>query len=373
MKRKSLAGLVAAGMAAAVLAGCSSQGAQETTAAAQEAGTEGTQAESETAKESEAKAESGEEGTLKVVATSEDYVTLFDKFTEETGIETELLSMSSGEVLSKVKAEGGTPMADLWFGGGIDAFMGAKEDGLLEQVNFDEAKNLAPEYKDEDNYWFAKGITVVGFVVNNDIIEEKGLEIPKTWDDLTDPSYKGEILMSSPAISGTNYAVVNAILQTKGEEEGWKYFEDLNKNIEYYSKRGKDPLTKTVAGEFAVGISYLDREVDTLEEEQNITAVYPEDGIPYVPEGVAVFKNGEGAEAAKEFIEWFYSDDENLKMVADIDNKDTIKMVKPDIEGLELTFDTSILMDEDLSLFGSERENILAKWDELAGDKSENE
>ena len=138
--------------------------------------------------------------------------------------------------------------------------------------------------------------------------------------------------MSNPAISGTNYAVVNAILQAKGEEEGWNYFEELN-----------------------------------------MTAVYPEDGIPYVPEGVAVFKNSEGAEEAKEFIEWFYSDDENLKMVADIDNKDTIKMVKPDIEGLELTFDVESLMDEDLSLFGSQRETILAKWDELAGDKSENE
>ena len=179
--------------------------------------------------------------------------------------------------------------------------------------------------------------------------------------------------MSNPAISGTNYAVVNAILQAKGEEEGWNYFEELNKNIEYYSKRGKDPLTKTMAGEFAIGIAPMDREVDKLQEEQNMTAVYPEDGIPYVPEGVAVFKNSEGAEEAKEFIEWFYSDDENLKMAADIDNKDTIKMVKPDIEGLELTFDVESLMDEDLSLFGSQREAILAKWNELAGDKSENE
>ena len=42
--------------------------------------------------------------------------------------------------------------------------------------------------------------------------------------------------MSNPAISGTNYAVVNALLQTKGDEEGWKYFEALNKNVDYYSK-----------------------------------------------------------------------------------------------------------------------------------------
>ena len=175
MRKQSIAGFMAAGMAALMLAGCSTQSTQETTAAS-ETGAE-TKAESEASEaESEARDEAG--GTLRVVATSEDYVTLFDKFTQETGIETELLSMSSGEVLSKVKAEGGTPMADLWFGGGIDAFMGAKEDGLLQQVNFDEAANLAPEYKDADNYWFAKGITVVGFVVNNDIIEEKGLPRP---------------------------------------------------------------------------------------------------------------------------------------------------------------------------------------------------
>ena len=74
---------------------------------------------------------------MKVVATSENYVTLFDKFTEDTGVKVELLSMSSGEVLSKLRAEGGTPSADLWFGGGIDAFMSAKDDGLLEQVTFD--------------------------------------------------------------------------------------------------------------------------------------------------------------------------------------------------------------------------------------------
>ena len=176
MKKKSLAGIMTAGLAALMLAGCSSQGGQETTAASAESGA--AQESSAAAEETEAEAEEKKaDGTLKVVATSEDYVKLFDKFTEETGIKTELLSMSSGEVLSKIKAEGGTPMADLWFGGGIDAFMGAKEDGLLEQVNFDEAANLAPEYKDADNYWFAKGLTVVGFVVNNDIIEEKGLEI----------------------------------------------------------------------------------------------------------------------------------------------------------------------------------------------------
>lgn len=37
--------------------------------------------------------------TLNVVATSDKYVKLFDKFTEKTGAKVEFLSMSSGEVL----------------------------------------------------------------------------------------------------------------------------------------------------------------------------------------------------------------------------------------------------------------------------------
>ena len=294
------------------------------------------------------------EGTLKVVTTGDAYTPLFEKFTEEVGPEVEFISMSSGEVLSKFKAEGGTPAADLWFGGGIDA-----------------ADELADGFKDSDNYWFSKGVTVVGFIVNNDILKEKGLEAPKSWDDLTKEEYQGEVLMSNPAISGTNYAVVNALLQTKGEEKGWEYFEALNKNVDYYSKRGSDPSTKTAAGEVGIGITYINGTLDQLKEQADVDVIYPSDGMPYVPEGVAAFANAENTEAAKAFIKWFFSDDENMKMMAEIDHNNTCLLVKPSLKGLTLNFDESQLMKEDLSLFGSKRTEILDRWKTLMGDKGE--
>lgn len=310
-------------------------------------------------------------GTLNVLATSEVYVTLFEKFTSETGVKVEFLSMSSGEVLSKLTAEGGVPMADLWFGGGIDAFMQAKEEALLEQMEFEALNDFAPGFIDPDHFWISKGVTVVGFIVNNDILSRKNLPAPQSWDDLINPIYKGEILMSNPAISGTNYAVVNAILQKKGDGAGWKYFEALNKNIDYYSKRGKDPLTKTSASEVGIGITPLDRGTEKEEAEQNLTIIYPTDGIPYVPEGVAVFKNAANVKNAMAFVEWLFSNDENLILLADLDGKDTVKMVKPNINGLTLSFDVNTLMDEDLSLFGSKRTEILDKWNVMMGDKAE--
>ena len=176
--------------------------------------------------------------------------------------------------------------------------------------------------------------------------------------------------MSNPAISGTNYAVVNALLQTKGDA-GWDYFNKLNENITYYSKRGADPSTKVAAGEVAIGITYIDGTLDELKETADVSIVYPTDGMPYVPEGVAAFANAENTEAAKAFIEWFYSDDENMKQFAEIDQKNTCLLVKPGIKGLELDFDQSQLMKEDLSLFGKERTAILEKWNTLMGDKGE--
>ena len=209
-------------------------------------------------------------GTMKVVATGDVYGPLFDAFTADTGVEVECLSMSSGEVLSKLRAEGGTPSADLWFGGGIDAFMSAKDDGLLEPVTFDAAAELGDEYKDTEGYWYSKGITIVGFLLNNSLMEELGLTAPESWDDLTDSQYAGEIVMSNPAVSGTNYAVVNALLQAKGDE-GWNYFEALNNNIAYYGKRGSDPKNKVSAGEFAVGITYIGASIEQAAEENDLT------------------------------------------------------------------------------------------------------
>ena len=115
---------------------------------------------SDTAKVSDSQEIKKTGGSLKIVATSESYKDLFAKFESETGIKGEILSMSSGEVLSKLRAEGGTPSADVWFGGGIDAFIAAKNDNLLEKVDFEASKLLAPEYKDKDNYYFTYLVTL---------------------------------------------------------------------------------------------------------------------------------------------------------------------------------------------------------------------
>ena len=352
------------------------------TEAATEAGTEATVTEAADTEATETQTDDTEEAaddgvakdftgrTMNVVATSESYVPLFDKFTEETGAKVEFISMSSGEVISRVKAEGGTPMADLWFGGGLDAFMQAKEDGLLEQTDVPEAADVPAEFKDEEGYWYSKGLTIVGLLVNLDVLEDLGLDEPVNWKDLTDPQYKNEIIMSNPAISGTNYAFVKGMLELFGEEEGWAFFEALNENIPYYSKRGGDPKELTNQGEFAIGIIPADKSAHDLTEESNVKVLFGEEGIPWVPEGVAVFKGGEGADIAQEFINFMLRTD-NQEMIAEIDGKDGSQMVKPGVDGFALNVPAEKFVEQDLSTFGTQREAILERFTSIMGDKAQ--
>ncbi|MDK8502645.1 ABC transporter substrate-binding protein [Aerococcus sp. UMB1112A] len=306
---------------------------------------------------------------LRVVTTSERYTPFFDKFTEETGIPVEFLSMSSGEVLSRMEAEQGEPMADLWFGGGLDAFISAKDKGLLEQYQSEAVETLPEAYRDPDGYWLSKGLTVGGLLVNDQVLEELGIEKPTTWEDLTKPEYKDEIIMSDPAVSGTMYAIVKGLLDQKGESDGWAYWQAVDANIPFYGKRGKDPEEKTAAGEFAIGIVPIDASSFETAEKNGLSAIYPTDGIPWVPEGVAIFKGAANADAAKSFID-FMLKPENLSELSKLDGKDTAQTVNPnEVEALDLGLETNDLIEQDLSTFGSARDQILEKWAEMTKGK----
>ena len=297
--------------------------------------------------------------TIRVVAAYGGKEEIFAKFTEDTGVNVEFIDMSSGEVLARTEAEGGKPMADVWFGGGADSFMSAGEKGLLESYVSPEEEHIGEKYKG-DEYWTGISLVTAGFMVNTDVLAEKGLEAPKTWKDLTKPEYKDEILMADPSISGTNYAVVNCLLQSMGEEEGWKYLEEIKSNIPFYAQRGGEPPKKVAAGEMAVGIIPMSGEFVSMEEKYPVKSIYPEDGIPWVPAGLAIFKNAENIDAAKAFVDWALS----AKGQEIIRDKDPRVMVREDVSIPEMMKDINIegLIDIDLSKFGSQRDQILENW-----------
>ena len=372
MKKKLMAAGLAAAVLGASLTGCQSKPAETT--AAETTAAETTKAETEASSEAEttkAETEAAEkpyEGTtLNVMLAYGGAEAAFDAFTEKTGIKVEYVEISTGKALAQLQAENGNTTADIWFGGGVDSYISATDLGYLEQYVSPEAEAINPAYSDADGYWTGLALVPAGFLVNNDVLAEKNLEAPKTWEDLADPKYKGEIIMASPAISGTQYAILNGTIQAYGEEKGWEVWKGINENVDFYAQGGGEPGPKFAAGEFGIAVLAMTGGTFAMEAEYPVTAVYPEDMIPWTPAPIAIFKNSQNKDAAKVFVDYFLSK-EGQEALREADAR---IMARGDVAIPEAigTVDTEKLIDQDVLLFGSQREALLEKWAAMVGEK----
>lgn len=157
---------------------------------------------------------------------------VLDAFTEETGIDVELIQGGdAGQVVNQAILTNGNPQADVLFG--IDStflsraleaelFIPYEADGL-DQV--DEALLLDPrnrvtpiDYGDVclnyDKAWF----------------EEQGLPVPTSLEDLVDPAYADLLVVENPATSSPGLAFLLASIAEFGED-GWEaWWSDLRAN-----------------------------------------------------------------------------------------------------------------------------------------------
>lgn len=287
----------------------------------------------------------------------------FDRFTEETGIEIEWVSLSTGAKLSQLQAEDGKTTTDVWFGGGVDSYFSARDLGYLYKYESPEFANIDPKYLDPEGYFGALSLVPYGFIVNEELIEELGLDMPTKWEDLTDPQYKGEIIMADPSISGGQYAILSSLIQVMGEEAAWEYWEAVDKNVDFYAQSGGEPQQKVAAGEFAIGLTAIHGQTFGLMETAPVVGVFPSENIPWIPAPIAIFENSEKKEAAKVLVDWYLSQQgQEILMEADARIMANSKVAPP----VEMdTLNMSSLIDFDLEEMGRERENILARWKEV--------
>src|SRR5687768_13586468 len=163
------------------------------------------------------------------------------EFEAKYGITVNYVRMSSGEALARVQAEKDNPQFDIWWGGPIDSFVAAKQEGLLETYESPNFDNLIDPtiMKDVDNQWVGVYMGTLGFATNTDwLADNPGVEAPTSWDDLLRPEFTGQVMVAHPSSSGTSYTALATILQLRGEEEGWAYLDQYADQISQFTKSG---------------------------------------------------------------------------------------------------------------------------------------
>jgi iron(III) transport system substrate-binding protein len=276
-------------------------------------------------------------------------------------VKLEILRLSTGDLTARLLAEKDNPQADVIYGTAATSMMIFQEEGMLEPYAPKGVEAILPQFKDTNNppYWVGVDAYVTAFCVNTALAQEKSLPIPQSWEDLLNPVYQGQIVMPNPASSGTGFMFVSSVLQGLGEDAGWAYLKELDKNMAIYTKSGSAPCKMAGAGEYPIGISFEFVAAQQIAAGAPLELVLPAEGSGYEMEVSAIVKGTKKAEAAKQFLDWAISD-EAMNLYAEYFGV-LARPGFPAPEGIPADI-AERLFPMDFAWSSENREEILASW-----------
>ncbi|MBR5866429.1 MAG: extracellular solute-binding protein, partial [Spirochaetaceae bacterium] len=130
-------------------------------------------------------------------------------------------------------------------------------------------------------------------VINTDLLKEKGLEEPTSYQDLIKPEFKGLLSMPNPKSSGTGYMFLRNLTNTWGDENAYKYFDAFAENIVQFTSSGSGPINALVQKEAAVALGMTAQAVTMINEGAPLKIIFFEEGVPFSQYGHAITKKAE--------------------------------------------------------------------------------
>lgn len=237
------------------------------------------------------------------------YKTEFEKANPD--IEINWIRDSTGVITAKLLAEKENPKADVAFGVAASSLLIFDKEGMLLPYKPKGYDLLSSQMKDDNTppHWVGTNAWATSLCINKFVMKKHNLPYPKTWQDLTNPIYKGLIAAPNPASSGSGFMNISAWIQMWGEKKAWAYQDALNKNIKMYTHSGSKPCSMAAQGEVAIGLSSSSFAHTLIKRRAPIDLVIPEGGIGWDMEAAAIIKGTKHLEAAKKLVDWVSSDD----------------------------------------------------------------
>ena len=127
-----------------------------------------------------------------------------------------------------------------------------KKGGYLQRFYSPHLAEYPPELKDPQGYWAVSNVYYFSLGYNTRMVKPN--EVPKTYEDLLNPRWKGQMMWSTSRGSGAPMLIGN-ILQTMGQEKGKAYLQRLKtQNVAKTTASNRQLLDLVIAGEYPLAL-----------------------------------------------------------------------------------------------------------------------
>ena len=214
----------------------------------------------------------------------------------------------TGLIDSQIKA--GRMEADIAVLQTIQDFVRWKKEGVLVPFKPQTFAKVPPAFKDTDGAYNGLAVNSVIYAYNPKLVDPG--DVPKTAKGFLHPRFMGKIISTYPHDDDITLYLYHVIV----EKHGWSFMDGLMKNKPAFLMGHLGVAQKIAAGEFA--LSFDSTSTQTVGEKirvGNIEPVIPSDPMPIWALTLGIFKGAPHPNAAKLYLAWYLSDEQQQQMV----------------------------------------------------------
>jgi len=238
---------------------------------------------------------------------------LYEDFTEQTGIEVNLIEADADALIERIQSEGDLTSADLLITVDAGRLWRAEEAGILAPVESDVLAERLPDHlRHPDGLWFGLSTRARVIIYNREAGTPEGLE---TYADLADPAWRGDICIRSSS-NIYNISLLSSMIANQGAEaaEAW-----ANGVVANFARdpQGNDTaqIESVAAGECRIAVvnTYYLARPERAEDLAKVGVIFPDQGEGQAGahvnvSGAGLVKGAPNAENAIAFLEYLTSE-----------------------------------------------------------------
>jgi iron(III) transport system substrate-binding protein len=182
---------------------------------------------------------------------SKQFVDMFEK--QYPFIKVDLLRSGSGALVNRIVSEYAAKNYSVDVMQGTSSrggFTALKQRNIIGRYESPEHKFLAPDLKDKSGYWASSFLNT--FVLAYNKRNVKPDDVPKTYEDLLKPIWKGRQIINDTE----NFEWFDGLLKSWGREKGLAYFRRLAQQDQIFQRGARGRIQLVAAGEAPLTIGY---------------------------------------------------------------------------------------------------------------------